>query len=64
MDVSDASYYIQENNENEGSGMRQTKKKYLRNNSSIFVNTEIISLKNSTKKLNNTHSMKKFLKNL
>jgi hypothetical protein len=29
MDVSDASYYIQENNENKGSRMGHTKKKYL-----------------------------------
>ena len=64
MDVSDASYYIEENNENKGSQMRHTKKKYLRNNSLIFVNTEIISFKNSPKKLNNTHFMKTFLKNL
>jgi hypothetical protein len=27
MDVSDASYYIQENNKNKGSGMGHTKKK-------------------------------------
>jgi hypothetical protein len=30
MDVSDASYYIQENNENKGSRMGHTKKKYLK----------------------------------
>ncbi len=31
MDVSDASYYIQENNENKGSQMGHTKKKYFKN---------------------------------
>jgi hypothetical protein len=30
MDVSDASYYIQENNENKGSRMGHTKKIYLK----------------------------------
>jgi hypothetical protein len=37
MDVSDASYYIHKNNENKGSQMGHTKKKYLKKLDILFL---------------------------
>jgi hypothetical protein len=45
MDVSDASNYIQENNENKGSRMGHTKKIFKKKHIFIFFSIDINSLK-------------------